>query len=107
MKGDLNLKDLKMGKGQQSTLVVVAIATVITVFCLVSAKALWSQAAYHRHVISAKHDAVKQLQANIDSVNTLKTQYDTFNSINPNVIGGNNVASVQDPIPPDGNNSRI
>lgn len=98
--------NLKLEKDKSRTLVYVAIATALSVFCLVSVKTLWSQASYHRQVLGAKRDAIKQLKSNIDNVATLKTQYDTFNSANPNFLGGKNV-SDQNALPPDGNNTRL
>lgn len=106
MKTNFKFKKLNIEKEQRQIILVVAVAAVVSVFCLVSAKALLSQAAYHRKVINAKNAAVKQMKANVDSVNTLKTQYEAFNSMNPNAIGGKNTSSAN-AVPPDGDNSRV
>lgn len=106
MKRKLSLKQLNLDRGQTRLLVIITIATAVTIFCLLSAKALWNQAAYHRQVLGTKREAVKQLKANLDTVETLKTQYDSFNTANPNAIGGKNVSDANAG-PPDGDNGRI
>ncbi len=98
--------NLNIKKSETRILVLIIVATIVTVFSLLSAKALWSQAAYHRHVLGAKRDAIKQLKANLDSLETLKTQYDAFDSANPNVIGGKSTSDAN-AVPPDGDNTRI
>ncbi|HCM51997.1 TPA: hypothetical protein DIS56_02585 [Candidatus Saccharibacteria bacterium] len=106
MKAKFDFKKLNLDRGQTRMLVMITAAVAVSVFCLLSAKALWSQAAYHRQVLSAKKEAVKQLKSNLDTIETLKTQYDSFNSANPNAIGGKNVADAN-AAPPDGENGRI
>ncbi len=87
--------------------VIVSVATVITVFCLYSAKVLVSQASYHRRVLSAKRQAISQLKSNIDAANTLSQQYQVFQTGNPdNIIGGRNSTDTNLQ-PPDGDNARI
>lgn len=86
---------------------VIGIAAVITVFCLASTKVLLSQAAYKRHIINARHDAVKALNQDLSESDTLKSQYQIFEGTNPvNIIGGRNTTD-SNATPPDGNNSRI
>jgi hypothetical protein len=95
-------------KAQTSLFIVVMVASVISIFCLTSAKALLSQGAYQRHVINARHDAVKRLNDNIQSANQLVDQYkNVFENSGPsNVIGGKNDTSTK-AVPPDGDNARI
>lgn len=99
-------KSSKIGKATHSAIVVVAVTTVVVVFCLVSAKALLVQGAYQRRVVNAKHATVAQLKKNIDAANTLTKQYDSFDNSNPNSIGGKSDVPDNTP-PPDGKNSRI
>jgi len=99
-------KHFKIAKARSSAIVVVAVATVIVVFCAVSAKALLNQGAYQRRVVNAKHDTVAQLQDNISAANSVITQYGVFNEANPNAIGGKSDVLDNAP-PPDGKNSRI
>ena len=98
----------QVNKAKSSLVVIVSIATVITVFCLVSTKALLSQGAYQRHVINLRHQAVNQLNNNITAANQLVTQFNSvFENSGPvNVIGGKNDTSST-ALPPDGDNARI
>lgn len=101
------LKRLPMDNDSSRLLVIVSVDAVITVFCLVSTKALLSQASYHRRVLSADRKALKQLNDNITAANTLVTQYQVFENGSPtNLIGGKNStdANLQ---PPDGDNARL
>ena len=99
-------KNFKTGQATSSAILSVVIATVVVVFCLFSAKALLAQGAYQRRVVNAKHATVNQLKSNISAANTLTSQYESFNSSNPNVIGGKSDV-LDDAPPPDGKNSRI
>jgi hypothetical protein len=95
-------------KAQSTVLATIVIATAVTIFCLMSAKALLSQAAYQRKVINANHAASKQLQDNVTAAKMLVTQYNGVfegGSAN-NIIGGKNDTS-QSAVPPNGDNSRI
>lgn len=97
---------LDVQKASSSIVVVVAVATVIVVFCLVSARALLNQGAYQRRVVNEKHKTVQQLEDNIEKAKTLSSQYDGFESASPNVIGGPSDVPDNTP-PPAGRNSRI
>ena len=101
-------KRLQIDKTQSRMLLVIALSTVISVFCLVSAKALLARATYQNRVINAQHVAIKQIEQNIKNANTLVTQYnDVFVGTNPtNIIGGKNDPSSNS-LPPDGDNGRI
>lgn len=104
---DLINKKLKVGKSESRIVLIVAVATIVTVFSLVSAKTLLGQAAYHKRVLDARRDALKQLNANIAAANTLVNQYQIFQTGNTtNIIGGKNStdANLQ---PPDGDNARL
>ncbi len=98
----------QVDKAKSSSVVIVAVAAVISVFCLVSTKALLSQGTYQRHVIAARSKAVKQLKDNVTSANQLVTQYNqVFENSGPiNIIGGKNDTSPN-AVPPDGDNARI
>lgn len=105
-KTNISVKHLQITKAKSRILMVVGIATVISVFCLVSTKELMSQSSYHRREIAAKKTAAQQLTANLNAANALAAQYEIFNSSNPNVIGGKN-STDPNTKPPDGNNARI
>lgn len=95
-------------KAQSSMVVIVAVATVISVFCLVSTKSLLSQGNYQRKVINERNKAVKQLKDNITAANNLQRYYSgVFENSGPiNIIGGKNDKS-KTAVPPDGDNARI
>jgi hypothetical protein len=100
-------KGLKNNQTESRLVVIVAVATIISVFCLVSAKTLLSQALYHKRVLDARHEAVDKLNANVEAANTLVQQYQAFQNGNPtNIIGGKNSTDAN-LRPPDGDNARI
>ena len=99
-------KGSQMDAGQKRLLILVTVSVVVTIFCLVSAKALLSYASYHRHELAAKKAVIKQLEASIATANSLESQYQTFNGVNPNFIGGKNTTDPN-ASPPDGNNARL
>lgn len=103
-----NNKSLQIDKAQSTMLAVVVGATIITVFCLVSAKVLLGQALYQRRVINARDVSAKQLETNIKNANTLSSQYNSvlIGSDSNNVIGGSN-SGGDSAVPPDGDNGKI
>jgi len=104
---DMINKRLKATKSESRLVIIVAVATIITVFGLVSTKTLLSQATYHKRVLDARNQALKQLEANIETANKLVNQYQIFQTGNTtNIIGGKNStdANLQ---PPDGDNARL
>lgn len=106
MKVRVSMKHLQVDKANQTMLIVIASASIISAFCLMSTKALLNQSSYQRRVLAAKHTAVKQLKSNISAVNTLVTQYNIFESANPNIIGGQGGTKPGNGIN-DGDNARI
>lgn len=107
MKLQLSSKHIQISKAQSTMLVATVTATVIVVFCLMSARALLKQAAYQRHVIQAQQAATQQLEANVKTAQTLANQYNqVFEGGASNVIGGKNDPSPG-AVPPDGDNGRI
>jgi len=99
----ISTRRLAISKANAQMVGIVAIASFVTVFCLVASKAVFSQNQYQSKVITAKTVAKKQLQTNIANFNTLVSHYDQFNSTNPNIIGGNINGSGDN----DGDNSKI
>ncbi len=101
-------KQIQIDKEQSKMMAIIAIATVVTIFSLVSTRALLSQAAYQRRVINARHDTIKQIQTNTKSADTLISQFNNvFEGTGPtNVIGGKNTSDPNSR-PPDGDNARI
>jgi hypothetical protein len=87
---------------------IIAAATVVTIFCLISSKVLLSQVSYQRKVLHAKREAVKQLKADVSNAQQLVNNYDqVFEGSDPaNIIGGKNTKAAN-AVPPDGDNGRI
>ena len=108
LKPSLNAKSFQMDKTQSTILGIIVAATVISVFCLTSAKVLLGQAFYQQRVIKARNDSVKQLNTDVTDAKTLSSQYNTvFLGTDPqNIIGGSATAG-DNATPPDGNNGKI
>lgn len=104
----LSTKSVQMNKGQSRLLLTVVVASLISVFCLVSAKNLITRSIYQGKVISARHKSAEQIKTDIRNANTLVAQYkDVFiGNSSQNIIGGQN---DQNPfaVPPNGDNGRI
>lgn len=107
-KPKLKKSSMKMDKAESTILGIVVGATIITVFCLTSAKVLMGQALYQQRVISARNSSVKQLNQDIKNSNTLSAQYNSvfLGSAGENIIGGSNTAG-DNTVPPDGDNGKI
>ncbi len=109
MKINILSSSLRIEQSQQKVTAVLAIATIISVFSLVSAKQLWSQAHFQRHVTSARHQSALALVSDVAAANQLSTHYNSVfeTSTNPsNIIGGKNTTS-KNAKPPDGDNARV
>lgn len=107
-KTNLNTKPLQLDKTQQTILGAVVGATIVTVFCLTSAKVLFGEALYQQRVINARNSSVKQLNDNIKNAGTLSSQYNSvfLGSDGENIIGGNSAAG-DNAVPPDGDNGKV
>lgn len=99
----ISTKRIAISKSNAQMVAVVAVASFITVFCLVATKAVLSQNSYQGRVIAAKEKAHKQLVSNLAAYGTLSARYKIFDSENPNVIGGNLNGTGDN----DGSNSKI
>lgn len=103
-------KRVAINKANGQMMIVLGVASFVTVFCLMASKALWSQNAYQARVIDASNTAQKQLASNISAYNQLTSSYESFVSQSTNVIGGqssgggdnggNNSQIVLDSLPP-------
>lgn len=100
-------KSFQISKEQSTLLATVVGATIITVFCLTSAKVMFNQALYQRRVISARNKSAAQLQSDIKDADTLTQQYKVFlGSDGENIIGGKSDSSPA-AVPPNGDNGKI
>jgi hypothetical protein len=104
-KANLSTKSLQIDKNQSAILTAVVTATIVTVFCLTSARVLLNQALYQRRVINARNTSVNQLNDDIKKANDLTTQYKTvfLGSDSQNIIGGTTTGNR----PQDGDNGKI
>lgn len=103
MIGSIGTKRALIDKANVTVVVAVSIATFVTMFSLVSCKALLSQRAYQSRVIQAQEKARDQLLENVQNVEALNKSYEVFAQENPNVIGGSSSGSGER----DGDNPRI
>lgn len=99
----ISTKRVAISKANSQMIAIVAAASVISIFCLVGAKALWSQNTYTSKVISAKEKAHRQLQANIKATDDLVNQYRGFVAAGTNIIGGTSTGTGDK----DGDNAKI
>lgn len=102
----LSIKHFEINKANNRLIVTVAVAVIISVFCLVSAKSLLGQSAYQRRVLAAKHTAANQLKANVVVAQKLLVQYQVFEDSTPNIIGGQGGRNPGNG-PSDGDNAQI
>lgn len=96
-------KRVQIDKANVTVVTVVAITAFITIFSLVSIKALWERYEYQSRVISAREKAREQLKKNIAATEQLTESYNAFVGSAENVIGGSSTGSG----PSDGDNARI
>ncbi len=100
----ISTKKVQIDKSKATVVSIVAAAVFVTVFSLVSAKALYTQRSYQSRVITAKENARDQLEKNIASVEDLTTSYTEFiSTAKPNIIDGNPTGTGER----DGDNARI
>lgn len=100
---EISTKRLAISKASAQMVVVMAVASFVTVFCLVASRAVWSQTRYQARVTSASEKAHEQLNKNIKAFDSLLTSYNKFDSNTTNIIGG-----VHDgPGDNDGDNAKI
>lgn len=90
-------------KANFTVVVAVSVAAFITIFCLVSAKALWSQRSYQSRAIESREKARDQLDTNVKAATKLATAYEAFAASQENIIGGSATGSGDR----DGDNARI
>ena len=96
-------KRVAISKANAQLVIIVAVASFVTVFCLIASKAVLSQNQYNARVVSAKEKAQNQLEANVEAFDKLEKSYTAFNSTATNVIGGNSEGTGDN----DGTNSKI
>lgn len=100
---DITTKRLAVSKANAQVVIIVAVASFVTVFCLVASNAVFSQYRYQARVVTEKEKAHQQLKENIAAFNRLVTSYKGFDSANVNVIGGTKTGTGDN----DGRNAKI
>lgn len=100
---ELSTKRLAISKANAQIVTVVAVASFVTVFCLVASRAVWSQTQYQSRVTKADNAAHQQLLKNVQAFGNLSSSYQAFNSSPSNIIGGTSNGTGTN----DGDNSKI
>lgn len=96
-------KQTQAQRAKSTAMAVIIIASIIVVFCLVATNVMLNNASHQRRILAVKQTAAKQLEANINDINTLASQYKAFSSASTNIIGG----STNGTGPSDGSNTQI
>ncbi len=99
----LSSKRLQIDKANASIVVIVAVSSFIIVSSLIFCRSLLTRRSYQSKVIKTQNVAKDQLKENLDSVNSVKAQYQAFADQTQNIIGGNSTGSGDH----DGDNARI
>lgn len=102
-KHEISTKRVAISKANAQLVIIVAVASFVTVFCLMASKAVLSQNQYNARVTKAKETAQSQLQDNIEAFEKLEKSYTAFNTTSTNVIGGTTSGTADN----DGANSKI
>ncbi len=102
-KPQASTKRLMIDKANSTIVIVVAVASFVTVFSLVASRALLSQRSYQARVTAEKEKAAKQLKDNATAVASLQTSYKAFVGTSSNLLGGNPNGTGDK----DGDNARI
>lgn len=100
---EISTKRLAISKTNAQLVVIISASAFVTIFCLVAAKAVWSQTRYQARVTSQSQKAHAQLQKNLTNFSSLSTSYNAFQSTGTNIIGGNPSGTG----PNDGSNAKI
>lgn len=103
MAQQISLKHLLIEKANSTIVIATAVAAFVTIFSLVSIKALISQAGYQGRVIGVKNHTLNQLNDDVAASKQLVTAYHAFVSTPQNIIGGNPTGNGER----DGDNAKI
>lgn len=88
MKDDSNTKKGAISRANAQMLIAVSLAALVSVFCLIAARAVWSLNSYQARIIDSKTEARNQLKENIKNYSQLAKSYKAFNSSATNYLGG-------------------
>ncbi len=99
----LSSKRFQIDKANAQLAVIIAVSAFVTIFSVVSCKALLNKRAYQSRVIQKKELAAKQLTENLKARDKLVTTYQEFVASGVNLIGGTSGGSGLQ----DGDNARL
>jgi hypothetical protein len=101
--GEVSQKKVLIDKASKRVVIVTCVAAFVVVFSAVASQSLFSQMLYQNRVVSAKKDALSQLEKNKQAVDKLDSSYAAFVNNPQNVIGGSSNGDGSQ----DGDNSKI
>ena len=85
---DDSLKRIAISKASAQTLIIISVASFVTIFCLVASWSIWKQISYQSRVISTAQSAKQALNNDITAAGDLIHSYEKFDNQQTNVIGG-------------------
>lgn len=83
----LSGKHVLVDKANTTVVIVAALTTAVVVFSIFAAIKLVGVISYQNKVISLREDSVKQLESNLDSIDTLRNSYVAFDNTAESAIG--------------------
>lgn len=102
-KASILSKRVQIDKSQATIVSFIAGAVFVSIFSLVSAKALLTQSNYQLRVISKKEKAREVIQKNVKTVNSLVSSYQQFTNTPTNILDGDPLGKGEK----DGDNARL
>lgn len=96
-------KRVAITKANAQMVIIVAVASVVSVFSLVATKAVIGQNQYQARLTKAKETANKDLNKDIKAFNQLNSSYATFDNQPINIISGSRTGPADN----DGDNAKI
>jgi len=91
--GETISKRVAITKANARMVAIVAVASFVTIFCLIASKTVFSQNQYQVRVTDAKQKAYTQLQKNVAAFSNLSNTYSDFVNQSTNIIGGSSSGS--------------
>lgn len=84
----LSTKHLQISKAQTRTVIIIGVASFLTIFSLFAGNALLGQLKYQNRVMTEKKQALSNLKDNIKAAAVLQESYKKFTDKPENIIGG-------------------
>lgn len=99
----ISTKRIQIDKAKANVVMFVAVAAFLSVFSLVSSKALLTKRSFENRVITEKEKTLKTFKDNNSAAEKLVTAYKTFNGSSDNLLGGNPTGTGEK----DGDNAKL